>query len=228
MKALLIIGSPKGKKSTSYTLGRRLIGRLEEAGWEIEELVAAALPRSTEERERLIRTADAADLVVASFPLYVDQLPAPLVQALELVADHRRGPGPDRVRASDPRVQKLAAVVQCGFPETFQNRPAIDILRQFALEAGFQWAGALALGMGGAVGGRSLEKAAGMVRTVVQAIDQAGRSLAAGGDVPKDAIALLARPLMPRWLYHLAANWGFRSRIKKNKAGRNVADRPYA
>jgi putative NADPH-quinone reductase len=228
MKALLIIGSPKGKKSTSYPLGRRLASRLEESGWDVEEFVAAAVPRSAEERQRFCRTADAADLIVASFPLYVDQLPAPLIQALELVADFRKGAGTDSTHAADSRVQKLAAIVQCGFPETLHNQPAVDILRQYAHETGFAWAGALALGMGGAVGGRSLEKAGGVVRNVVRAVDQAGRSLAAGGDVPEDAIALMARPLLPRWLYRLAANWGFRSRIKKNKAGKKIFDRPYA
>jgi putative NADPH-quinone reductase len=228
MKALLIIGSPKGKKSTSYSLGRRLTRRLEEAGWEVEELVAAAVPRSAEERQRLCRTADAADLIVASFPLYVDQLPAPLVQALELVADHRKGAAVDAAPAGAPRVQKVAAIVQCGFPETIQNRPAVDILRLFALEAGFQWAGALALGMGGTVGGRPLQKSGGLLRSVVQAIDMAAASLAAGGDIPEAAAGLMARPLMPRWLYHLAANWGFRSRLKKNGVAKRAHDRPFA
>jgi hypothetical protein len=228
MKALSIIGSPKGKKSTSYALARRLTSRLEGAGWEVEEIIAAAVPQSKEERRRLCRAAAAADLIVTSFPLYVDQLPAPLVQALELVADQRKRGAADTVPGAGPRVQKIAGIVQCGFPETLQNRPAVDILRRFSREAGFEWGGALALGMGGALGGRPLEKASGLVRNVVQAVDAAGASLAAGGDIPEGAAGLMARPLMPRWLYNLAANWGFRSRLKKNGMRKRAHDRPYA
>jgi putative NADPH-quinone reductase len=102
-KALLFIGSPKGLKSTSYALGSYLLKK--------HEAVAAA------------------DLIVFSFPLYVDQLPAPLLKALELVADHRKVNAP-------AKPQKIMAIVQCGFPETYQNQLACDIMRQFAKEDG--------------------------------------------------------------------------------------------
>jgi hypothetical protein len=116
--------------------------------------------------------------------------------------------------------------VQCGFPETLK-RPAVAIMRQFSRETSFQWAGALALGMGGAVGGRSLDKAGGMLRNVVRALDMAAASLLAGSSVPAEAEALLAKPLMPKRLYHLAANWGFRSQLRKHGARKRTFDRPY-
>ena len=161
----------------------------------------------------------------ASDPLYVDQLPAPLIQTLELIAERRKG----SLGASPwagPLVQKLVVIVQCGFPETRQNQPAADIMRQFAREAGFSWAGAL--GMGGAVGGNRLEKPGGMARDVHKALDIAAASLAGGGDIPEEASRLMARPLMPRWLYVLAANWGFRGEIRKHGIRKQVHARPYA
>ena len=227
MKALLIIGSPRGKASASRALGGRLLGRLGAGGLEVEEMSVAAVLGSSERRHDLYRATDAADIVIVSFPLYVDQLPAPLIQALELLAERRRG-GMGMTPWPGPLVQRLVAIVQCGFPETHQNRPAVDIMRQFAKEAGFRWAGALALGMGGAVGGRSLEKAGGMLRNVVAALDKTAKSLIAGGDVPDEATAMMARPLMPRWFYHAAANWGFRARLRKNGALKRAGDRPYA
>jgi uncharacterized protein (DUF934 family) len=226
MKVLLLIGSPRGKAGVSYTLGGYLVRRLEAAGMAAEEMTAAEALRSTENQHRLHKSVDEADLVVVSFPLYVDQLPAPLIQTLELVAERRRGTlvaSP----AAGPVVQKLAVVVQCGFPETHQNRPAVDIMRQFAREAGFTWAGALALGMGGAVGRKPLEKEGGMVRNVVKAIDLAAASLASGGDVPEEAVALMARALMPRWFYIVAANWGFRRELRKHGARGRALDKPY-
>lgn len=226
-KALLLIGSPKGKTSSSYTLGGYLVRKLEAGGMEVEEMTVAAALQSTENQHRLHKAADAADLVVVAFPLYVDQLPAPLIQTLELIAERRKGTLVASPWAG-PLVQKLAVIVQCGFPETIHNQPAVDIMRQFVREAGFAWAGVLAMGMGGAVGGKSLEKEGGLVRKVVKALDMAAAPLASGGDIPEEASRLMARPLMPGWLYVLAANWGFRGEIRKHGAHGRVYDRPYA
>jgi hypothetical protein len=225
--ALLIVGSPRGKASTSLAFGRQLLRRLEPAGLAIEEMTVSEALRSTEDQHRLHKSFDTADLVVVSFPLYVDQLPAPLVQVLELVSERRKGlfgatPWPG------PGVQKLVALVQCGFPETLQTRPAVDIVRQFARETGFGWAGALALGMGGAIGGKRLEKAGGVARNVHRALDIAAAALASGAGIPAEAARLLEKPLMPKWLYIIAANWGFRNEIKKQGARKRALDRPYA
>jgi NAD(P)H-dependent FMN reductase len=222
VKALLVVGSPRGKASASLALGSRLLRRLETHGFEVEETGVAAVLGSSERRHALYRAADAADIVIVAFPLYVDQLPAPLIQVLELLADRRQGamgatPWPG------PLAQRLVAVVQCGFPETHQNRPAVDIMRRYAKEAGFQWAGALALGMGGAVGRRLPDKPRGMLRNVVVALDRTAASLASGRDVPEEATALMAKPLMPRWFYVMAANWGFRSRMRKAGARKRRA-----
>jgi len=225
-KALLLAGSPKGKAGTSYALGRYLLRKLENAGMEIEETAVSAALQSTESLHGFHKATDAADLVLVSFPLYVDQLPAPLIQALELVAERRKG-RPSVSPAAGPLVQKLAVIVQCGFPETIQNQPAVGIMRQFAREAGFEWAGALAMGMGGAVGRKPLEKAGGVVRNVVKALDLAAISLAGGGNVPEEAAALMAKPLMPKWFYVFMANHSMKRRLRKNGAGKRAYDRPY-
>ena len=163
----------------------------------------------------------AADLIVFSFPLYVDQLPAQLIEVLELIAGERRS-------QPTPRRQKIMAIVQCGFPETHQNRAACDIMQQFSVEAGFEWAGALALGMGGAIAGRSLEKAGGMVRNTIKALDLTATSLLCGGPVPREAVDLMAKPAMPKWLYLLMANWGMKSKAKKHGVGKLIYNKPYA
>lgn len=227
MKALLIVGSPKGKRSVSHALGSALLARLEAGGMAVEETIVSAALRSSEERHRLYRLADEANLVIVSFPLYVDQLPAPLVQTLELLADRRAG-AQGATPWPGPLTQRLVAIVQCGFYEEHQNRPAVAVMRQFAKETGFAWAGALTMGAGGALAGKPLDKAGGMARNAVKAIDLAAASLAAGGDIPEEAAALMAKPLMARWLYHLAANWGFKRLIKKHGARERTYDRPYA
>ena len=219
-RALLLTGSPKGLKGTSYELGRFLLGRLEEGGYSTETLAASAAVRSGEASAVLLEAIQDADLVVVSFPLYVDQLPAPLVAALEVIAGHRR-------LLPSRKPAKIAAIVQCGFPESRQNLPAVEIMRQFAKEAGFLWAGALYMGMGGALGGRPLEKAGGMARNAVKALDRAAASLLQGRDIPAEASTLMARPLVPKWLYRFMANWGMKQEAKKHGAKKTVLARPY-
>ena len=83
----------------------------------------------------------AADLVVLSFPLYIDSLPAPVIRALELIADDRAGQAPrgDLPQESDRR--GLVAICQCGFPEAQQDQVALEICANFARTVGFEWAG---------------------------------------------------------------------------------------
>jgi hypothetical protein len=183
---------------------------------------------SPEKEASLISAALTADLLIFSFPLYVDHLPAPVIRTLDRIAAGRRL----RPIPGGPR-PRLAALVQCGFPETHQNEPAIDIMRRFADFNGFEWAGGLALGMGGAAGGRPMpEKPSGLLRNVLRAIDQAAAALAEGGKIPEETIALLGKPMMPKKLYFLAANWGWRQQARRNgrKAGRRIdlRGRPYA
>lgn len=45
----------------------------------------------------------------------------------------------------------MVGIVNSGFPEAFHNDTALAILRRFAAETGFQWAGGLALGGGGTI-----------------------------------------------------------------------------
>ncbi len=225
-KAVLLIGSPKGRKSTSHAIGRALLERLEAGGMEAETFTAVESLRSTENLHRMHRAMDAADLVVVSFPLYVDQLPAPLVQVLELVAERRKG-GPGVSPAAGPRDQKLLTIVQCGFPETHQNQPAVDILRRFANETAFRWAGALAMGMGGAVAGKPLDKAGGMVRNTVKALDLAAAALLRNEDIPPEAQEMMGKPLMARWLYLVMANFGMKRSLRRHGVKEQAYARPY-
>ena len=143
-----------------------------------------------------------------AFPLYVDHLPAPLIDLLRRIAERRQGrPGEAR--------QALAAIVNCGFPETAHCRPAAEIMRLFAAQAGFRFLGCLALGMGGAIGNRPLAKAGGIVRHQVKALGQAAAYLAEGKEIPAAVIELMGKAMMPRWFYNLVADLGLEARGEK-------------
>ena len=220
MNALILVGSPKGRSSSSFLLGSKLAEGLRKHGAAVrEELVHAGL-RTAEGTLRLLGAVDAADLLAFSFPLYVDSLPSPLTRLLELVAGRRAG----AAKTGSPR---LAVIVQCGFPESHQCDTAVGICRLFAERTGMHWSGALAMGMGGSLE-RGFGKLPGRGANILRALDMASESLAKGGDIPGDATTLFATPLMPRWIYTLFGNVGWRVQMRKNRASRPLTHRPHA
>jgi len=219
MNVFLLIGSPKGRHSASFRLGSKLAEGMRAHGAAVVEGMLHGELRSEEGTGRVLDAVDASDLVVFAFPLYVDSLPAPLTRLLERIAE-RRALAP---RAGAPR---LAIVVQCGFPEAHQCDTAVGICRLFAERTGMRWAGALAMGMGGSLGG-DFRKLPGGGKNILDALDMASKSLANGDDIPGEAARLFSRPLMPRWLYLLFGNIGWRMQMRKNKAQRPISHRPY-
>src|SRR5262249_34542781 len=125
-KALLIVGSPKTKTpSTSGVLGSYLLERLKDHGWEIDSLTLRASLRYDSGQQELLSATDNADLLLLTFPLYVDSLPFLVTKALELIASHRQ-------TLPNRRPQRLAIIANNGFPEATQNALALAICRCFA------------------------------------------------------------------------------------------------
>ena len=219
MNALILVGSPKGRNSASWMLGSRLAEGLRDHGVTVQDSMLCHELRSEEGAGRLLELVDSSDLVVLTFPLYVDSLPAPLTRFLELAAERRN-------RSADAKSLRLTVLVQCGFPEAHQCDTAVGICQRFAGSSGMRWAGALAMGMGGALEG-DFRRLPGGGKKILDALSMAADALAKGGEVPEGAKALFARPLMPRWLYVLTGNLGWRLKMRKNKAQRPIGHRPY-
>lgn len=219
-KALLLVGSPRGLASTSHSLGDHLLSLLKERGWETEKmLVYPAL--ADEKKLRGMQTAvDSCALLILAFPVYVDHVPAPVMEWLRRIAERRQG------RQAAP-AQALAVIVNCGFPETAHCRSAAEIMRIFAKQAGFRFLGCLATGMGGAVVGRDLAKGGGPCRHQAKALTQAAAYLADGEEIPAAVIGLMGKAMMPRWLYSLAADWGWKRTARKYKVSTRLYDKPY-
>lgn len=220
MQAIVLIGSPKGRNSSSFLLGSKLAEGLRKHGAGVREEMVHSCLRTEDGALRLLDAVDASDLAVFSFPLYVDSLPSPLTRLLELVAERRS-------IASATGSPRLAAIVQCGFPESRQCDTAVGICRLFSERTGMHWAGALAMGMGGSLE-RGFRKLPGGGKNILRALDMASESLAGGGDIPGEATRLFATPLMPRWMYTLFGNAGWRMQLRRNRAGRPLTFRPHA
>ena len=219
--ALLLIGSPKpAGESSSESLGAYLLERLAERGIHTETHHVARAMRTEARTQELLHAVDHADLFILAFPLYVDSLPYLAIEALERIAAHRQ------VQPA-PSPASFLAIANCGFPEVRHNQMALAICEQFAAEAGFRWAGGLALGEGGAINGQPLAAAGGMVHNIVDALDLVAIALAAGEPVPAKAAALMARPILPLRAYKLIGDLGWLMQARRNHALTRLRARPF-
>lgn len=116
-------------------------------------------------------------------------------------------------------------IVNCGFPETFQNKPASDIMEQFSKHMSMVWMGSLNLGMGGFIGGKQLHEAGGPAKPLIKKLETVVPFLDNGKPLTEEVIRNFGKPLMPRWLYTFGGNLGWKRQTKKN--GVNPYDRPY-
>ena len=221
-RALLLIGSPRGKTSSSQSLGGYLFERLAERGIQTETIRLQTVLRSPERQMALLRAAAEADLIVLAAPLYVDSLPAQTIRMLEMLVD-----GPAHRDASHP--QRFAAIINCGFPESNHNQTALAICSQFAREAGYSWAGGLSLGAGqGIVHGAPLAESGNQTRSIRRSLDIAAEALAAGLAIPPESVTIMAKPVIPAWLYLLMGGIGWRQQARKYGVQKQLDARPYA
>jgi hypothetical protein len=220
-RAVLLVGSPR-EKSSSGSIGTYLMEKIQShGGWEYEIIRVHISVRDEEEIGKLLEATDQADLVVLSFPLYVDCLPAPVTEALELIENHRRAHRPGKK-------QRFLAITNCGFPESEHTAVCLDICRQFAFEAGFEYAGGLGMGMGEMIQGKELDKAGGVVWSVRKALNEVAEALVEGKPIPQESKDLFGRRLIPIFWYTYAGSQGWKSRAKKYGTINKLRDRPYA
>jgi len=217
---LLLVGSPKNSSSTSASLGDYLTLRLEELGRSIEKEYIYKLIRKDEGQKKILSMVDNADLIILAFPLYVDCLPAGVIETLELIANHRKS-------LNNPKKIGFVVLINCGFPEAEQNNTAIAICKIFAREVGFEWKGALSLGMGGAIGAIPLEERGGMVRNLKKGYNLAAQALAEGKYIPEEAIELVAKRFIPITLYTKIGNLSWNKQAKRFGARKIIEAKPY-
>lgn len=219
-RVLLLGGSPRGEKSTSESLGNYLLSRLAESGWATDKVRIHSALKTDAGRTALLAAVSDASLVVLASPLYVDCLPAPVIAAAELLA---------RVRAGTlaPQPKYLVAILNSGFPESQQSATALAICRRFAAQAGFEWAGGLALGAGPTIDGKPLAHAGAVARNAIKALDLTAAALAGGKPVPAEAVQWMGKPIVPARLYVFIGNRECKQKAKQNGV-QDLHARPFA
>jgi len=219
-QALLLVGSPRTRQSTSNSLGQYLLDHLGTHAIKSETVFLHTLGRSAEKLNALVESVDRSDLVALAFPLYIDSIPAPVIDVLERIAAHRRS----RPQACQPL---FFAMANCGFPEAYHTRAALAICGTFARQAGFVWAGSLGVGGGGMIDGRPLGELGGRGARTRRALELAAGELAKGQAVPGSAQDLLAKPAIPNWLYRLISGFGWKIQARHYGTRKPLNLRPY-
>ncbi|MFZ5809519.1 MAG: NAD(P)H-dependent oxidoreductase [Chloroflexota bacterium] len=219
-RALLLVGSPRGHKSTSHSLGVYLMHQLAARGIETEIAPIYPALNNPQKMDGLLAQIDSADLIVLAFPLYVDTLPAPVILLLERLAAHRA--------VHSAPAKGFAALANCGFPEAHHNDNALAICAQFSAETGLMWLGRLALGAGeGMVHGQPLETVGGQVIPLKKALELAANSLSLGQPIPAEAQKFIEKPFIPAWLYRLLGGVGWKQQAKRWGAQADMGRKPY-
>jgi hypothetical protein len=218
--AALLIGSPKGPRSTSNSIGTYLVEKLEQKGVPYTKVYLHQYLRSDEKKADLLRLVDESDLIILASPLYVDSLHAQVIETLELIAKHQKGK-PDLGKKS------LVAISNSGFPESEQNSTALTVCQLFAKQVGFTWAGGLAWGGGGMIAGKPLSEFRFSIRNKTKALEIAAEALAHGNPIPEKAVALMGKLGITRSLYVFIGNKGWKSQAKENIPIKTMHAQPF-
>lgn len=225
-KAILLIGSPKGKNSSSASLGGYLLKKIEEYEIEVETIHLYSEISTEVKTIKFFEKLKESDYIILAAPLYIDTLPAKVSRALNLIVENKNtinANSGDSIKA-----KAFIAVVNCGFPEAEQNKIALKVYQQFAKEADFKYLGGIAVGMGGAVSGKSLSEMGGMVKNLIKGFDQAAEDILKGKKLSEAVIEETSKPMISqKWLYTLFGNLSWKFQAFQNGVYLKMKDKPY-
>jgi len=219
--ALLLVGSPRVKGSTSHSLLSYLKSQLSKRGFSVDLMMVHSSLRSQEKITKMLDAMNNAEVIVLAAPLYVDCLPAPVIETMELFAKYRK-------QQKSSIQSSFAAIVNSGFPEAHHNNLALEICREFANEVNMEWIGGLPFGGGQSIDGASLEKAGMRARHVRPALDSLATALSDKAPVPIEAIERISKPVIAKSLYVRFGKMRWHKIAKKNGVRDKLENRPYA
>ncbi|MFN0305130.1 MAG: 2Fe-2S iron-sulfur cluster-binding protein [Burkholderiales bacterium] len=218
--AVLQVSPRPAGVSTSQAIWHYLKPLMEAGAAQVEVVAATDFVRSAAVAQVAGQRCAQADLLLIIGPLYWDSLPYPGLLALQHIHAERRKSGLRRAR--------MVGVMNCGFAEPEQFRFAFGLLREFAHEAGYTWAGGLPVGGGEAINGRALERVGTLMRPLRHAIDSGMPALLAGDLLPDAACDAAAIQITPGALYRFFGWWGWHmKRLAHGLSASEVHARPF-
>jgi hypothetical protein len=220
LKALLILGSPRGHRSASYALGGYLMESLSSHKVKSSEIWLNELAGKPDSDVKLFEAVADADILILACPLYIDSLPAIVTKALSVLFEKHRQ---DSFLAG----KSLCSIINSGFPETHHNNVAVEIAANFGRQCSMIWLGGLAMGMGGAFSGKPLKESGMPTKNIIKSLDLAAEAIAQKKPIPDVAIKQFGKNPIPRWLYIFIGESGWRRLGKKYGSSKILKARPY-
>jgi len=219
-KVTLLVGSPRKEKSASEALGLYLCKHLDPVQFIYQKMYLRDQVYKKDKNREWIQNILQSDLIILVAPLYVDSLPSFVIKTLEII--HRQAK-----KENHEKEINFLAIINSGFPESFQSQIALDICRHFAQKTDMVWLGGLALGSGMFLGGKDIGKMGWFVRNIKKSLDETAVALNQGIPIPESAIALMQKALFGKIFFQWFANLGFKQRAKKNGLKNEAYRRPY-
>ena len=219
-KVLLMVGSPKGEKSTSNSIASYILEKFKENGVEAEKTCIVKDIKTEGSIDKLISKVNDSDILILVSPLYVDSIPAIAIKAMEKIYENKK---------DSFEKKQIMAIFNCGFPEPHHNDLAIDMCKKFASLSGMGWSGGITVGMGASLEGKSIENF-GMAKNILKGLDMAINALANGKHIPKEAEIIASKPLAPVAIAKFVMctfggmMWG---KQMDKQAKKKMYDRPY-
>ena len=196
MNIVLINGSPKKKDSASEIVLTELKSLLGDNNITEISLDSPKLENSEKFSGQ--------EILVFSFPLYIDGIPSHLLSCLcELEKYFRQNP-------SDTMVYALS---NNGFFEGEQNKYAIELVKNWCIKSGLKWGGGLGVGAGGMLGGlKNVPAGKGPKKNISLAFGKLSENILS----KKENGITFVSPNLPRLMYIMVAHIEFRHMIKAN------------
>ena len=198
MRIALINGSPKINNSASSTL----LADVREYLGEQAEVVNLGFHLPTVQKE-IVEELTKMDAWVFAYPLYVDGIPGHLLSCLVQL---------EEAHIQNPQIH-IYGIVNCGFYEGIQAELALKLLHNWCLKTGFTWSGGIGVGGGGGLAKMpKLEAGHGPRAPIENALAELS-AVILKRETQDNRYVTVA---FPRFLYKMAAEFGWRQMIKKN------------
>lgn len=204
----MVNGSPKGKKdNNSQYFIDELSNLLNKDNTEIKQISTLRCSRE-EVYPQLLDS----DIIIFVAPLYVDSLPSSLLSFIVSLESYIK-----QIRLSNDTFPKVYSILNCGFFEGYQNKIALDIVRNFCNKVHFTWRFGIGIGAGEFIGGTkdNIPLKSKIKQDTFNALVEIKNDIESSDTSLKDNI--FTSPKIPRLMFQLAGNLSWIKQAKANK-----------
>lgn len=220
-KVLLMVGSPKKDHSTSNSIGQYMVMNFRKSNYMSKTIFIYDSQKEEYHCKDMIDCFNESNIIILSYPLYTDSLPARCIEAFEYITA-------ERAKKSCISDQIFLAVGNCGFYEKKHLQNSLNVCKFFARENSLKWYGGIPIGGGPQIQGKDLLSLGNMTQNLRTALNIVCTSIIKGYDIQTDKINKLTNLPEPRFVYSMIANLSFKNAAKANGVLKNINDTPYA